>query len=215
MFLDFIGSVFSETTKDAISLQNKVLMAITFKLVEKFGMAFEYLKALHIIFVVTWFAGLFYIVRLFIYQTEAFDKPLEERKILSPQLALMAKRLWLGITWPSAILTLILGVSVLSYRWGYMQLGFMHAKLAFVLLLYIYHFKCHSIYKKLQKGKVVWTSNQLRLYNEGATVLLFAIVFLIVLKNLTDMVWGILGLLVLSGLLMLGIRLYRNSRERN
>lgn len=190
-------------------------MAITFKLVEKFGMAFEYLKALHIIFVVTWFAGLFYIVRLFIYQTEAFDKPLEERKILSPQLALMAKRLWLGITWPSAILTLILGVSVLSYRWGYMQLGFMHAKLAFVLLLYIYHFKCHSIYKKLQKGKVVWTSNQLRLYNEGATVLLFAIVFLIVLKNLTDMVWGILGLLVLSGLLMLGIRLYRNSRERN
>lgn len=190
-------------------------MAITIKLVEKFGMAFEYLKALHIIFVVTWFAGLFYIVRLFIYQTEAFDKPQEERNILSPQLALMAKRLWLGITWPSAILTLIFGISVLSYRWGYMQMGFMHAKLAFVVLLYVYHFKCHAIYKKLQEGKPVWTSNQLRLFNEGATVLLFAIVFLIVLKNLTDMVWGIVGLLVLSAFLMLGIRLYRKSRARN
>jgi len=190
-------------------------MAITIKLVEKFGMAFEYLKALHIIFVVTWFAGLFYIVRLFIYQTEALERPLEERKVLSPQLALMAKRLWLGITWPSAILTLILGISVLSYRWGYMQLGFMHAKLAFVLLLYGYHPKCHSIYKSLQQEKPVWTSNQLRLFNEGATVLLFAIVFLIVLKNLVDMVWGIVGLLVLTGLLMLGIRLYRKRRERN
>ena len=178
-------------------------------------MAFEYLKALHIIFVVTWFAGLFYIVRLFIYQTEAMEKPEEERKILSPHLALMAKRLWLGITWPSAILTLILGISVLSYRWGYMQMGFMHAKLAFVLLLYIYHFKCHWIYKDLQNGKVTWTSTQLRFFNEAATVLLFAIVFLIVLKSLVSMVWGIVGLLVLSALLMLGIKMYRKSRKRN
>jgi len=190
-------------------------MAITIKLVEKFGMAFEYLKALHIIFVVTWFAGLFYIVRLFIYQTEAMEKSEEERKVLGPQLALMAKRLWLGITWPSAILTLILGVSVLSYRWGYMQLGFMHAKLAFVLLLYVYHFKCHQIYKALQKGKATWTSTQLRFFNEAATVLLFAIVFLIVLKSLASMFWGIVGLLGLSALLMLGIRVYRKTRMRN
>ena len=178
-------------------------------------MAFEYLKALHIIFVVTWFAGLFYVVRLFIYQTEALEKSEREKEVLLPQLNLMAKRLWLGITWPSAILTLILGVLVLSYRWGYMQMGFMHAKLAFVLLLYVYHFKCHQIYKTLQKGTSVWTSNQLRIWNEGATVLLFAIVFLIVLKNLLSMVWGIIGLLVLSALLMIGIRVYRKARERN
>lgn len=178
-------------------------------------MAFEYLKALHIIFVVTWFAGLFYVVRLFIYQTEALEKSDLEKEVLLPQLSLMAKRLWLGITWPSAILTLILGVFVLSYRWGYMQMGFMHAKLAFVLLLYLYHFKCHQIYKRLQKGTAVWTSNQLRVWNEGATVLLFAIVFLIVLKNLLSMVWGIVGLLVLSALLMMGIRFYRKMRERN
>lgn len=170
---------------------------------------------MHIIFVVTWFAGLFYMVRLFIYQTEALEKAEPERGILLAQLNLMARRLWFGITWPSAILTLIFGILVLSQRWGYMQMGFMHAKLAFVLLLYMYHIKCHQIYRQLQQGKATWSSNQLRIWNEAATVLLFAIVFLIVLKNLLDMVWGLLGLLLLSGILMLAIRRYRRIRERN
>jgi putative membrane protein len=193
----------------------KVLNALTIKLEEKFGMAFEYLKALHIIFIVTWFAGLFYIVRLFIYQTEALEKPEEEKRILIPQLNLMAKRLWLGITWPSAILTLIFGFWVLYYRWGYLQMGFMQAKLFSVFLLYLYHFKCHQIYKNLQKGIATWSSNQLRIWNEAATVLLFAIIFLIVLKSLLNMVWALVGLLLLSALLMLGINVYRRIRERN
>lgn len=177
-------------------------------------MAFEYLKALHIIFVITWFAGLFYIVRLFIYQAEALEKPEYEKNILSPQLNLMAQRLWYIITWPSAILTLIFGFGVLFYRWGYMQLGFMHAKLGFVLLLYIYHFICHKIYKDLQSGKAKWTSTQLRMWNEVATVLLFAIVFLIVLKSLISVVWGIAGLLALSILMMLGIKWYKKIRSK-
>ena len=91
----------------------------------------------------------------------------------------------------------------------------MHAKLVSVLLLYLYHFKCHQIYKNLQRGKAIWTSNQLRIYNESATVLLFAIVFLIVLKSLVNMVWAIVGLIILSGLLMLGIKVYRRGRIRN
>jgi len=176
-------------------------------------MAFEYLKALHIIFVVTWFAGLFYIVRIFIYQTEAMERPEEEKKILLPQLNLMAQRLWYIITWPSAILTLIFGFGVLYYRWGYMQLGFMHAKLGFVLLLYIYHFICDKIFKDLRKGESKWTSTQLRIWNEASTVLLFAIVFLIVLKSLVSMVWGIIGLLGLSLIMMLGIKWYKKVRE--
>jgi len=175
-------------------------------------MAFEYLKALHIIFVVTWFAGLFYIVRLFIYQTEALQKPELERNILKPQLDLMASRLWYIITWPSAILTLILGTWVLSYRWGYMELGFMHAKLGFVVLLFAYHGFCHVLFKELQSGKARWTSTQLRIWNEASTILLFAIVFLIVLKSTLSMVWGILGLIGLSVTLMLAIRLYKKYR---
>jgi putative membrane protein len=102
-------------------------------------MGFEYVKALHLIFIVTWFAGLFYIVRLFIYQTEALEKPEQERLILKPQLDLMARRLWYIITWPSAVLTLIFGFWVLTYRWGYLQQEFMQVKLIFVLLLYVYH----------------------------------------------------------------------------
>ncbi len=178
-------------------------------------MVFEYVKALHIIFVVTWFAGLFYVVRLFIYQTEALEKPEEEKKILVPQLNLMARRLWFGITWPSAILTLIFGFWVLYLRWGYMQLGFMHAKLGFVFLLYVYHFICQRQFSELQKGIAKWSSNQLRIWNEGATVLLFAIVFLIVLKSLINTFWGIIGLLGLSALLMLGIQLYKKSRVKS
>ena len=68
-----------------------------------------YIKALHIIFIVTWFSGMFYIVRLFIYNTEAQKKEAVEKKILTEQFTIMIRRLWLGITWPSAILTIILG----------------------------------------------------------------------------------------------------------
>lgn len=176
-------------------------------------MDFEYIKALHIIFIVTWFAGLFYIVRLFIYQTEAYQKPEQERKILVPFLNQMAKKLWFIITWPSAILTLIFGFWILSYRWEYLQLEFMQAKLVFVFLLYLYQIKCHQLYVQLQKGLTRWNSNQLRIWNEGATILLFAIVFLIVLKNLINMMWGIIALILLGIILMLAIKLYKRIRE--
>jgi len=176
-------------------------------------MGFEYIKALHIIFIVTWFAGLFYIVRLFIYQTEALTRPANERDILKPQLDMMASRLWYIITWPSAILTLIFGTWVLSYRWGYLELGFMQAKLGFVVLLYVYHLFCHKLFKELQSGRTRWTSTQLRLWNEASTLLLFAIVFLIVLKNTMSMVWGIGGLIGLGISLMIGIRLYKKYRK--
>ena len=76
-------------------------------------MLYAYLKALHIVFVVTWFAGLFYMPRLFIYNTEAGEKSTEAKAALREQLGIMQQRLWYGITWPSAILTLILGTTVL------------------------------------------------------------------------------------------------------
>ncbi len=178
-------------------------------------MIFEYIKSLHIIFVVTWFAGLFYIVRLFIYQTEAMAKPEAERLILKPQLDLMARRLWYIITWPSAVLTLIFGFWVLSYRWSWLELGFMHAKLGFVFLLYVYHLFCHVLFRELQNGKTRWTSTQLRMWNEASTLLLFAIVFLIVLKSTVDMIWGIVGLVGLAVVLMIAIRLYKKYRTNN
>lgn len=175
-------------------------------------MSFFYVKALHIIFVVTWFAGLFYIVRLFIYFAETQEKPEPERSILQNQFKIMQKRLWYGITWPSAVLTLIFGLFIWHLYGGGFP-GWLVWKLAFVMGLYVYHFLCHSIFKQQQNGIIRYTSNQLRIWNEVATVFLIAIVFLVVLKNTLSMVWGIVGLLLFSALLMLAIRIYKRTRE--
>lgn len=178
-------------------------------------MAFMYLKALHIIFVVTWFAGLFYIIRIFIYQTEANEREEPARSVLLEEYKRNAMRLWLGITWPSAILTLIFGTLVLMQVPVYLKEGFMHVKLFLVLLLYIYHFICHRIYKQLQNGIFKYSSQKLRIWNEVATLFLVGIVFVIVLKSALSMIWGVLGLVLFAILLMLAIRIYKKIREKN
>lgn len=173
-----------------------------------------YLKSLHIIFIVTWFAGLFYIVRLFIYHTEADVKPEPEKSILQKQYKIMSKRLWYGITWPSMILTIIFGGSLLWLQPFFLSQGYFILKLCFVAGLILYHMQCHVIFKQLQRDEVKRSSLKLRIWNEVATVLLFAIVFLIVLKTNTGWVWGMLGLIIFSATLMLAIKLYKKSREK-
>src|SRR5215204_1673016 len=103
-------------------------------------MTFLYLKAVHIIFIVTWFAGLFYMPRIFIYIVEAHNKPEPEKSILLKQLKMMASRLWFAITWPSGIITLCIGTSLILNQPEWLQQGFMHIKLTLVFLLYLYHF---------------------------------------------------------------------------
>ena len=176
---------------------------------------YNYIKALHLIFVITWFAGLFYIPRLFIYQIEAFYKPSPEKEILGKQLKLMAKRLWFIITWPSAVLATFFAVLLLILMPSWLQQGWMHVKLAFVLLLIIYHLKSHQIYKQLQRDEVKYTSRFMRIWNEGATLILFSIVFLVILKNSINWIFGVVGILVLMILLMLGIKLYKSIRDKN
>ena len=179
-----------------------------------------YLKAIHIIFVVTWFAGMFYIVRLFIYNTEANEKTEPERSILQKQLSIMIRRLWLGITWPSAILTLILGPWVmLNAHWDKVLFKpggrWLLIKLIFVLFLYIYHVTLHSIYKQEISGIFKYSSQQLRLWNEVATILLVAIVMIAVVKQNISVVWGIVGLILLVTLLMSAIKIYKILRFRS
>ena len=113
-------------------------------------MDFLYVKALHIIFIVTWFAGLFYIVRLFIYHVEAEKKKEPVKSILQNQYKLMEKRLWYIITWPSAILASLFAFIMLYQNPIYLEMPWMHVKLSFVLALYFYHFSCHKIYTQLQ-----------------------------------------------------------------
>lgn len=176
---------------------------------------YNYLKSLHLIFVITWFAGLFYIPRLFVYQIEAFHKPSPDKEILGKQLKLMAKRLWFIITWPSAILSTLFAIWLIIINPGWLQQGWMHVKLAFVLLLFIYHYKTHIYYKQLQNDEVKITSNFMRIWNEGATFILFAVVFLVILKNSINWIFGVIGIIVLAILIMLGFKLYKNIRSKN
>ena len=107
-------------------------------------MTFLYLKAVHIVFIVTWFAGLFYMPRLFVYIIESHDKPEPEKTILLKQLNMMASRLWYGITWPSAVVTLGMGTALIINQPEWLSQGFMHIKLTLVFWLYLYHFFASS-----------------------------------------------------------------------
>lgn len=176
-------------------------------------MTFLYLKAVHIIFVVTWFAGLFYMPRLLVHMIEASAKPEPEKSILIKQLTKMASGLWNGIAWPSAIITLGMGVSLLSTRPDFLHYGFMHIKLTLVFFLYLYHVSIHYLFGQLRRGVLKFSSTQMRLWNEIATLFLISIVFLIVLKSALSIVWGVAGLLVVTFLIMMGIRIYKKYRN--
>lgn len=174
---------------------------------------YNYIKSLHLIFVITWFAGLFYVPRIFIYHIEATKKTATEKEILTTQLKLMAKRLWYIITWPSAILSIIFGSWLLVLAPYWLEQPWMHAKLGFVFLLVVYQIKTHFIFKELQADKIKYSSNFMRVWNEGATLILFAVVFLVLLKSTLNMAYGLLGLIGLALLLMLGIKLYKRKRS--
>ncbi len=176
---------------------------------------YNYIKSLHLIFVITWFAGLFYIPRLFVYHIEAAQEAEPKRTILVDQLKLMTKRLWFIITWPSAILASLFAFWMLYLMPGWLQQPWMHVKLGFVVLLYIYHFKCHLIYKELQNDVVKWTSNQMRIWNEGTTIILFAVIFLVIVRDAVNWIYGVIGIILLGVLLMLGIKLYKRIRSKN
>ncbi|HQE34573.1 MAG TPA: CopD family protein [Flavobacterium alvei] len=179
---------------------------------------YNYLKSLHLIFVITWFAGLFYIVRLFVYQIEANDKPTPEKEILQKQYKIMTYRLWYIITWPSAVLASIFAFWMLFFTPtgnAWLQMPWMHVKLGFVFVLYLYHYKCHKIYQELQNDQVKYTTNHMRLWNEGATIILFAVVFLVILKNAVNWIYGVVGIMLFSILIMLGFQFYKRIREKS
>lgn len=174
---------------------------------------YDYIKSLHLIFVITWFAGLFYIVRLFVYQIEAHQKTSPEKEILGAQYKIMTKRLWYIITWPSAVLAVGFAVWLLILNPAWLDANWMRVKLVFVVLLIIYHLKCHRIFRELQTDVVKRSSNFMRLFNEGATIILFAVVFLVILKNAVNWIYGTLGILCFAILLMLGFKFYKRLRE--
>lgn len=177
-------------------------------------MIFFYIKAIHIIFIVTWFAGLFYMPRLFVYVAENETKPEPDRTILNKQLLLMSKRLWYGITWPSGILTLVFG-GWIWYLYPSPTPSWLWIKLGLVVGLYLYHFSLEIIYRRQANGTSRYTGDQMRVWNEVATIFLIPIVMLVVVKNNMSLVYGLVGLFLLIILLMTAIKIYKRIREKD
>lgn len=178
-------------------------------------MIYLYAKAIHIIFVICWMAGLFYMVRLFIYHTEAKQKTELEYGILHRQFIVMESKLWWIITTPSMYLTVLAGLTMLFLSPALIQTPWMQVKLIFVLGLLVYHFICQRILFRLKVERNKWTSTQLRLWNELATIILFAIVFIVVLKSATNWIYGLIGLLLFSVMLMLAVKVYKIMRAKS
>jgi putative membrane protein len=175
---------------------------------------YQTIKSLHIIFVVSWFAGLFYIVRLFIYHTEAQAKTEVEKQILSTQFIEMEKKLWWIITTPAMVLTFIFGTWMLFLNPVLLEQPWMHFKLAFVGLLLVYHFVCQKIMFDLKRGLFKWKSNGLRMWNEVATLALVAIVFLVEMQGTMNWIKGTVGFFAVAIGLMIGIKIYKKLRKK-
>lgn len=136
-----------------------------------------YVKAFHIIAMVAWFAGLFYLPRLFVYHAESNDAVSLER------FKVMERRLYYGITWPAGIVTTLLGIWLVSYNPSYyLKAGWMHGKLTLVLLLWIYHMFCGYYLKRFAQNENKGSARFFRIYNELPTLLLIGIVLLVVVK---------------------------------
>jgi putative membrane protein len=176
-------------------------------------MIFFVLRALHIIGVVCWFAGLFYLVRLFIYHTEALDEQEPKRGILTAQFALMSRRLWYAITVPSMFITTIFGAWLMFGYHNVLHEPWLHVKLVMLALLFGYHYDCGRIRKHLASGEKLYTSRQLRIYNEVATFLLVGIVFVAVSRNVGMAFKALAGCAVLMGLLVLFLRKKLQGRK--
>lgn len=176
-------------------------------------MAYYWFKAFHIIGVVVWFAGLFYLVRLFIYHVEAEAEPEPARSILKKQYGLMEKRLLSIITTPGMLVTVAMAGGLLWQRPEVLHEGWMQAKLSFVAVLLAYHHYCGRLRKQLENGDCKWGPKQLRALNEAPTLLLVMIVMLVVFQRSFPTgatTWLMVGLVISF---LVTIQLYARKRR--
>ncbi|MEB3148658.1 MAG: protoporphyrinogen oxidase HemJ [Sphaerospermopsis sp.] len=178
-------------------------------------MAYSWFKAFHLIGIVVWFAGLFYLVRLFIYHVEADQEPEPARTILKNQYQIMEKRLYRIITTPGMLVTVAMAIGLISTEPQVLKQGWLHFKLLFVAILLAYHHYCGRLMKKLAADECRWNSQQLRALNEAPTVMLVVIVLLAVFKNNlpTDITaWGIFAMIIFMAVT---IQLYAKKRRQD
>ena len=163
------------------------------------------LKAVHLIAMVTYFAGTFHIVRVFVAHREALGNFEPDRGILHKQFNTLERRALYYLISPSLLVLIILGLWMLAQQPGLLKQPFMHAKLGVVALLIGYHALVHRVYAQLKKAEVRWSALQLQLFAQGATLLLFTLVVLVIMRERLGWVWGSLGLLVMGGVIAYAI----------
>ncbi|NET33273.1 MAG: protoporphyrinogen oxidase HemJ [Cyanothece sp. SIO1E1] len=176
-------------------------------------MPYFWFKAFHIIGVVVWFAGLFYLVRLYIYHVEAEEQPEPAQTILKTQYQIMEERLLKIITTPGMLVTIAMAIGLVWLSPAVIHDLWFQVKLGFVALLVAYHFYCARIRKQLIAEECKLNSRQLRALNEAPTLLLVVIVMLVVFKNSfpTNVApWLIFGLIVSMAV---AIQLYARKRR--
>lgn len=135
-----------------------------------------WLKAFHLIFMVTWFAGLFYLPRLFVYHTMSDDQASIDR------FKIMERKLFFGIMTPGAVLTLGFGMALLMSQAHWMKAGWMHAKLGLLALLIIYHLWCGKLLIDFKHDRNKHSHVWYRWFNEAPVLALIAIIILAVVK---------------------------------
>lgn len=167
-------------------------------------MIYLYIKAFHLVFIVTWFSGLFYLGRLLVYWREAHDSVSGSAGEHALGLSTMTRRLLFAITWPSLVLTVVLGttLSVLNAALP----PWLIVKFVLVSLLIVYHVSLHRIYRKHKLGMFPYTSRQLRLWNEVPTILLITIVLLAILKDQASLLFLVIALGILTSLIVFAVR---------
>ena len=179
-------------------------------------MTYLIIKALHIIFMVSYFAGLFYLVRIFVYykDTDEFESP--KKEILREQYVFMARRLWNIITVPACVLMTIFGLIMIFINPILLKMPWFHLKLTFLVGLAIYHYWCWRTLKQIQNKVFKYTFVQLRMMNELATILLFSIVFAVIQKAMFGeyWYWSIISFFGSGVILMLIVRLINRNNKK-
>lgn len=181
-------------------------------------MLYLIIKAIHIIFMVSYFAGLFYLVRLFVYykDTDSFGE--EKKNILREQYLFMMRRLWNIITVPAFVIMTVCGIIMVFLNPNLLQTPWFHLKLTFLVGLFFYHYWAWKKILQIKKlsGKDLPISNlKLRQYNEIATFLLFLIVITVILKSMVINYWWqlILGFFVLVLIITITVKLVNKNKK--
>ncbi len=178
---------------------------------------YQLFKTLHIVGFTAWFAGLFYLVRMFVYHVESRAEVKEKSSVLVPQFELMEQRVYKIICNPGMMLTWFCGISmiVINGKDWFVANTWLHSKILLLLLLTCYHLYCKRIMNGLKQGKDILSGYQFRLFNEVPTLFLVSIVLLAVYRNSLNYGYALIGMIGFILFMIIMTKIYKKIRDKN